>query len=424
MTREDEVVGGPNDEITYPEGGLRAWLVVFGSFCGMFASFGMMNTQGVFQAYLFEHQLSEYSESAIGWIFSVYTFLSFFCGIQIGPIFDAKGPRLLIFSGSVLIVLSMLLFSFSTQYWHFMLTFGLLGGAGSSLIFTPSISAIGHYFNKKRGNATGLAATGGACGGVVYPLMLQRLFTEIGFAWATRVLALIFLVSCIMANLLIRSRLPPKPGSSVMPDVRIFRDLSFALTTTGVYFMEWGLFVPIAYITTFALSTGTMTRDFSYQLIAILNAASSIGRWAPGLLSDKVGRFNCMLVALSLCVVSSFALWMPAAVLHDKPAAVKGLTIAFAAMFGLFSGSNISLTPVCVGQLCETQNYGRYYATCYSVVSLGTLTGVPIAGALVTAAGGHYWAVVLFTGACYVLSSMCFLWAKVLRVGWDPRVVF
>jgi len=28
----------------YPEGGLRAWLVVFGSFCGMVGSFGFMNT--------------------------------------------------------------------------------------------------------------------------------------------------------------------------------------------------------------------------------------------------------------------------------------------------------------------------------------------------------------------------------------------
>lgn len=32
------------DNETYPEGGLRGWLVVFGSFCGMLASFGFMNT--------------------------------------------------------------------------------------------------------------------------------------------------------------------------------------------------------------------------------------------------------------------------------------------------------------------------------------------------------------------------------------------
>jgi hypothetical protein len=60
------------DETPYPEGGLRAWLVVFGSFCGMTASFGFMNTIGVFQTYLSNNQLKEFNDSTIGWIFSVY----------------------------------------------------------------------------------------------------------------------------------------------------------------------------------------------------------------------------------------------------------------------------------------------------------------------------------------------------------------
>ena len=64
---------------------------------------------GIFQAYLATHQLSRYSESTIGWIFSVYTFLSFFCGIQIGPIFDVYGPRFLVLAGNILLVASMLL---------------------------------------------------------------------------------------------------------------------------------------------------------------------------------------------------------------------------------------------------------------------------------------------------------------------------
>lgn len=65
-----------------------------------------MNSIGTFQAYLATHQLAAYSESEIGWIFSVYTFLSFFCGVQIGPFFDAKGPKLLIAIGSVFLLLS------------------------------------------------------------------------------------------------------------------------------------------------------------------------------------------------------------------------------------------------------------------------------------------------------------------------------
>lgn len=89
---------------TYPEGGLRAYLVVFGSFCAMTAGFGLMNAVGVFQAYLSTNQLSRSSSGTIGWIFSIYIFLAFFCGAQIGPIFDAKGPRWLVLVGSILLV--------------------------------------------------------------------------------------------------------------------------------------------------------------------------------------------------------------------------------------------------------------------------------------------------------------------------------
>ncbi|KAH0261437.1 putative MFS monocarboxylate transporter, partial [Aureobasidium melanogenum] len=81
-----------DQDVSYPEGG-KGWLVVFGSFCGMLAALGLMNSIGIYQTYLATHQLSNYSESQISWIFSVYSFLSFFCGVQIGPYFDAKGPR-------------------------------------------------------------------------------------------------------------------------------------------------------------------------------------------------------------------------------------------------------------------------------------------------------------------------------------------
>jgi hypothetical protein len=129
-----------NDEVTYPEGGLGAWSVVLGSFLGLIASLGMMNTVGIYHAYIAEHFLADYSESTVSWIFSMYVFLSFFCGLQIGPIFDAHGPRLLVLAGSILICLSNFLLGLCTLYWHFFLVFGVLGGLGTSLIFTPAFA--------------------------------------------------------------------------------------------------------------------------------------------------------------------------------------------------------------------------------------------------------------------------------------------
>lgn len=298
------------------------------------------------------------------------------------------------------------------------------------MLFTPAFAAVGHFFLQKRGNATGICAAGGSLGGLIFPLMLQRLFPQVGFGWATRILGFLFVFCCAIAFLLIKSRLPPKPGQSVMPDFRIFSNVPYLLLTLGIYFMEWGLFIPITYITSFGMSTGALTEAFSYQLVAIFNAGSCLGRWAPGYIADKLGRFNSMIAMLALCAATTVTFWLPAALLAVESSdathhtTVKALIIVYAVVFGFASGSNISLTPVCVGQLCETNQYGRYYATCYTIVSFATLTGIPIAGALIEACDGEYWGVVVWTLLCYVASLGCFVWSRACAVGWKLGIKF
>ena len=249
--------------------------------------------------------------------------------------------------------------------------------------------------------------------------MLQRLFPLVGFRWATRILALVFLFLLAIANLLIRSRLPPpakgNTAQNLWPDWRIFRNKVFALTTAGVFFIEWALFIPLSYISSYALAH-KISPTFSYQLLAVLNAGSFFGRWAPGFMADRFGRFNTMIATVALCFISVFGLW-----LSCDPASGKGglaQLIIFALLFGFASGSNISLTPVCVGQLCGTEVFGRWYAGLYTVVSFGCLTGIPIAGQLIASDGEHYTGLIIFVGACYGLGLSCFVWARVMKVGW------
>ncbi|PPJ60930.1 hypothetical protein CBER1_06192 [Cercospora berteroae] len=425
---QDPSVSKDDEGNIYPEGGLQAWLVVAGGFFGMMAAFGYMNTVGTYQAYLATNQLASYSESSISWIFSVYIFLAFGAGVQVGPIFDKHGPFWLTVAGAVCLLLSVFLLGVCTQYWHFMIVFGILGGLGNAFIFTPAVSSVGHWFYKGRGNATGIATCGGALGGVIFPLMLQALFPKVGWAWATRIQGFIFVLLLAIAVLLTRSRLPPrKGGGSAMPDVRVFADPAFALVTAGSFFLELSLFIPIAYITSYALETdGAIAETFAYQLLAIFNAGSFFGRWAPGYIADKLGRYNTQVSAVFLCAASALGLWLPATVLAKDTASttILGLTVAFAALMGFASGSNISLTPVCVGMLCPTKEYGRYVATTYTVVSIGCLIGLPIAGAILSATGGSYWGVALFTGVGYICGLACFATVRVMKAGWKLNVLY
>ena len=300
--------------------------------------------------------------------------------------------------------------------------------------------------------------------------MLQSLFPRIGFRYASLVMALIFLFLLLLANILIRARLPPRPGGSVWPDFRILRDKTFALTTAGVFFVEWGLFVPLSFISSYALHEG-INPAFAYQILAVINAGSVFGRWLPGYVADRIGRFNTMIATVAMCLVSVLGLWLTAG------GNIAQLCV-FGVLFGFGSGSNISLTPVCVGQLCQTEVFGRWYATAYTIVSFGyafflsfllpffpltyspphssylkpsyyyplapfpylqspkdkqltpsfpdrrCLTGIPIAGQILTVTRGSYWGLILFAGLCYVMGLACFTAARAAKVGWDPRKIY
>lgn len=371
-----------NDEIQYLEGGLQAWHWDLSVECKVLLSraelipirlsrYRYMNTISTYNTYLSTHQLSDYSESSIGWIFSVYIFLTFFCGIQIGPVFDARGPRLLVLSGGILMMASIMPMKTRSRMYSprcrnldpflvrrrvvaILVVFGILGGAGTSLIVTPVVAAIGHFFLAELANATGNATTGGSIGGIIFPLMLELLFSKVGWGWATRIQGFVFLVLQVLANLLIRARLRPLPDGSVLPNANIFRLPAFVQVTIAAYFLKWGLFVPVTYLTGFCLDSGAMSPIFAFQVIAIYNAASSVGRWASGFLADRFGRYDIMIVTVFFCMSSSIGLWLPAAVFSERDsnhAAKFGLTVSYSMLMGMAFGSNISLAPVCVGVL-------------------------------------------------------------------------
>ncbi|ROV94812.1 hypothetical protein VPNG_09309 [Cytospora leucostoma] len=417
--------------LTYPEGGLGGWLAVLGSFCGMLSVFGIINSSAVFESYFSTHQLSSYNSSQLGWIFSLYLFLVFFIGIQVGPIFDRHGPRWLVAIGSLLMVLSLMLLGLCTEFYQIMLTYSVMGGLGGALLCSPSYGTIAHFFDRRRGLATGIATTAGGVGGIVFPIMLQKLLPRIGFAWSTRILGFILLAVSVPANLWIRTRLPQRkspPGADgtrnwksilrgLLPDFRVFRDKRFAFAALAMFFMEWGLFIPLTFIVSYAAAKGH-TANASYTFLSLLNAGSVVGRFLPGLLADRLGRFNVILFTITLCCATVLGVWLPAGDSQTR-------LIAFAVVFGFASGSNLGLAPVCLGQLCDSRDYARYISTANFLASFGTLSSVPIGGSLLGDGSDKGWlALILFSGVAYAVALMCFGTARVLAVGWNPRIKY
>lgn len=78
----------------FPEGGSKAWTVLFGTWCVLFCTFGLGNSIGVFQTYYVNDALRQYSSSTISWITSFMQWvLNFLPIIVSSPFFFGSTHR-------------------------------------------------------------------------------------------------------------------------------------------------------------------------------------------------------------------------------------------------------------------------------------------------------------------------------------------
>ncbi|KAI6782828.1 FAD-binding-domain-containing protein [Emericellopsis cladophorae] len=374
-----------------PDGGLKAWMVVAGGFLTYFVTFGLLNSFGTFQAYYGTHVLPERSASAISWIGSVQLFLLFIGGLVFGPLFDTKGARVLLVPGTVALALALMLMSVCRQYYQFILTQSLLLGVGVAMLFYPTISAIPHWFHRRRGLAMGVVVSGSSLGGMAWPLLLDRLFGAVGFGWTLRIVGFISLALLAPACVFIVPRLPPRRRGDVpKAEMRaVLQDTTFWLLVTGMLLVMWGMFIPLYYLPLYGMHLG-LGATFSNDLLTILNAGSLVGRVLSGALADKIGSFN---TAILCSLLSGIVLLC----LHAMR--TKAAVLAFAVLYGLFSGGLISLQTACVAQITDNmQLIGVKIGLMMAVCSIGALTGSPIGGALVAANGGEFYGLISFAG--------------------------
>ncbi|MCJ1289148.1 hypothetical protein MMC34_000680 [Xylographa carneopallida] len=387
------------DPRSFPDGGLKAWLVVFGGFCCI----------GVFQDYYQTTLLRQYSPSTVSWIVSLETFMMFLGGPFMGKLYDNYGPKYLLLVGTFLHVFGLMMTSISTEYYQFILAQGICSPIGASAVFYPALSAVATWFFHRRALAFGIMASGSSLGGVIFPILVQNLIPKIGFPWTMRVSAFLILGLLIIANLTVKSRLPPSPKPfSLMAFVKPLSEPTFALLTLGSFFIFFGIFIPFTFIQLSGQSLG-MSVQLSNYLLAVLNAASIFGRTLPGYLGDRFGRFNVIVVLNFFSALIILALWLPAR--GNAP------ILVFAALYGFGSGAFVSMVPACLAQISNIKEIGIRNGTIFAIVSFAALCGNPIAGALL-GNGTSFTKVIIFAGVVYMGGAVIFLLTRATLVKW------
>ncbi len=222
------------DDQTYPDGGLRAWLVIVGAAFLLFATFGFQTSIGLFQLHWSLNQLSGYSATEVAWIPSLFVFLSVAFMFWAGAIFDRYGARYVLGAGSLGYFTMFFLLARCTAYWHFILCLGVLGGLSGATIVTCAQGVIGHWFKVNHGMASAIAMSGAAFGGITVPLILKLLLEKVSWVWAMQAMGFIVGACLVVGNVLCKSRLRATSTSGKV-DLKCLLDKRFAWLTASVF---------------------------------------------------------------------------------------------------------------------------------------------------------------------------------------------
>lgn len=219
-----------------PDGGRMAWTQAAMGHLVVFNTWGLINSFGVFQSY-YVTSLNR-PPSDISWVGSIQVFLLFFVGTFTGRLTDAGYCRYVFGFGTFLACLGTFMTSLSTTYWQLLLAQGICTGLGNGCLFCPSLAVLSTYFSKKRSLAIGIAAGGSATGGIVFPIMVQKLLPQIGFGWTMRSLAFVQLGCLLVANLFVRPRLQPRKSGAIV-EWGAFKEIPYSLFAIGMFFVSF-----------------------------------------------------------------------------------------------------------------------------------------------------------------------------------------
>ncbi|KAI5950772.1 hypothetical protein KGF54_003846 [Candida jiufengensis] len=425
VTHSNESIDEDDEQLhpdNFPDGGLKAYLVLLGSFLGCIVTLGVMNSVGAVQAYVSNNILENYSESTISWIFSIYYFLSYAIALVSGPLFDKNGVFWLLVLFTIFTFVGLMGIANSTEIYHFILGFIALG-IGTGLGMNPLISVVSHYFFYKRGLTVAIGMSGGSIGGLVFPLLLRKLYFSMGYVWAIRILAFTCLGLSILSTLLVKERFKRVKSKKIknleckytnnfdllkseIADFIKIKDRAYVFLTLGGFFSEFSLVLMITYYASYAIDKG-FSESNALLLLTVWNATGIAGRCIPGLASDYLGRFNVNVVMLILWVLSVLVLLLPFGDNHK-------ILWAFAAIGGTTSACILTLLPACLSQITPTKHLGKRYGIINFYLSLANLFGLPIAAAIIDVS---YDNLIIFIGILATCGALFWTISRISLVG-------
>ena len=335
------------------------------------------------------------SRGALSLAFSFTRLESALLGPIGGYMIDRLGPRTMIYMGFTLLGVGFLLFSRVDSLLGFYLVFPIIALGTSWSGFLPVVTAVNHWFSRRRGLATGISSAGVNAGGILVAVVAIVIST---YGWRTTAVGIAILAWVLGFPLaaMIRHR-PQQYGylpdgddpealdasndvdgstSSAPQENPDFTPLE-ALKTNAFWVISacHGLSILVIGMVTVheipLLVDAGISFETAASVLAFMTGVAVVGRVAGGYLGDKIGMRPILVTCFFL---------MSAGVIVLATAQTVGQALVFAVLYGLGYGARAPILIALRGEYFGPSNFATIMGLSQPIMMLGAFFGPIIAG--------------------------------------------
>ena len=352
--------------------------------------------------------------------FSILIVLQTFFSPFQGALVDRFGPRLLLSTGAVLTGASWVLSAGVTTVTGLYLTYGVLGGIGTGIIYVGVVGLMVQWFPDKRGFATGMVAAGYGMGAIVTTVPIAAQLASVGHRPTLQTFGLAIGVIGVAGALVLK-----RPPAGWMAGAR--RQEASARDATPREMVRtplfWLMFAMMTMMSTSGLMVisqmGTFAKDFGVASVMVMGMAAlplalTIDRFTSGLtrpffgwVSDRIGRENTMTIAFGLEGIAMTA-W-----LLTRDNALLFVLLSGVVFFGW--GEIFSLFPSTLTDTFGTRHATTNYGILYMAQGVGSVLGGPLASLLREATGSWTLVFALVIAADLITAALAYFALKPVR---------
>jgi MFS family permease len=299
-----------------------------------------------------------------------------FGGILAGRLADRHGVMLPVMYGAIALGLGYVATGYTQNLWQFALAHGLLiGFFGTATMFAPLLADITHWFDKRRGIALAICASGNYLSGTIWPPILQASIDAYGWRFTHLVLGMFCTVTLLLLAPLLQRRPPHQAPAAVgefareAPSPALLRlrpmTLQILLIAAGLACCV-AMSMPQVHIVAYCADLGFGAQRGA-EMLSLMLAFGVVSRIISGFISDKIGGLYTLLLGSTLQGIA-LLLYIP----FDGLASLYVVS----ALFGLFQGGIVPSYALIVREYFSPKEAGARVG----VVLMATLFGMALGG--------------------------------------------